>query len=128
MQVNNQPCPKYQSSNIKLQILFPHLKQKNQGLFLEYRQKSSPVRFTSGVSKICLTCSRLVMCQVYLEKDPRGRPSFLTNAEIQKHTKKRNTCSHTVSKLVKLIFLSKWNVSHLANLTILATLQEKSEF
>lgn len=40
--------------------------------------------FTSGVSKMRLTCVRLVMCQVYLERDPRGSPSFLTNAGINK--------------------------------------------
>lgn len=30
--------------------------------------------FTSGVSKMRLTCARSVMCQVYLVKEPRGSP------------------------------------------------------
>lgn len=37
--------------------------------------------FTSGVSKMCLTCMRLVMCQVYLGTEPSGSPSSLTKAD-----------------------------------------------
>lgn len=37
--------------------------------------------FTSGVSNMCLTCMRLVMCQVYLGTEPSGSPSSLTNAD-----------------------------------------------
>lgn len=33
---------------------------------------------------MCLTCSRLVTCQVYLEKEPEGSPSFFTNAELHR--------------------------------------------
>lgn len=40
--------------------------------------------FTCGVSKMRLTCMRSVMCQVYLVKEPRGRPSFLTNTGLGK--------------------------------------------
>lgn len=45
--------------------------------------------FTSGVSKMCLTCIRLVMCQVYFETEASGSPSSLTSAD------KRNSVSIT---------------------------------
>ena len=38
---------------------------------------------TSGVSKICLTCSMLTICHVYLVKVPSGRASFLTKAVVK---------------------------------------------
>lgn len=44
------------------------------------KQRDEQECSTSGMSKICLTCMRLVMCHVYLEKEPNGRASCRTNA------------------------------------------------
>lgn len=61
--------------------------------------------FTSGVSKMRLTCIRLVMCQVYLEKVPRGSPSFLTNAAVHTQTE-REQC--VVINTKKQVLWLKW--------------------
>lgn len=61
---------------------------------LHERQRERDVVFTSGVSKMRLTCMRLVMCQVYLENEPRGSPSFLTNADV--HTERQRTKRESV--------------------------------
>ncbi len=55
--------------------------------------------FTSGVSKMRLTCMGLVMCQVYLEKEPRGSPSFLTNADVHTQTDKERVRDHKSHKM-----------------------------
>lgn len=45
------------------------------------RELYSLTIFTSGVSKMCLTCIRLVMCQVYFETEASGEAASLTSAD-----------------------------------------------
>lgn len=55
--------------------------------------RSGSAAHTSGVSNIRLTCSRLVMCQVYLEKVPSGRASLRTKAardRVHRHVSQAN--------------------------------------
>lgn len=63
--------------------------------------------FTSGVSKMRLTCVRSVMCQVYLVKEPTGSPSFLTNTGLSKK-RPRNLLS--ASESLGLSVCANWCV------------------
>lgn len=75
--------------------------------------------FTSGVSKMRLTCVRSVMCQVYLVKEPRGRPSFLTNTGLSKKSPRNLFSAPESLGLIVKVKLSRLPVVKLGSLFFL---------